>query len=99
MQRARPAMLMLTDLPQRRHDGSAASTGLASSGSGAAGSHSADGSSGGTAWQQRRLFLQAAVVHAHAEGVQVAFMSELRSPEGHLFGFRTGWRSSARGNG
>ncbi|KAL4440400.1 hypothetical protein ABPG75_003401 [Micractinium tetrahymenae] len=112
VRRTRPAMLLLTDLPQRQPDSSGTSSEDASQAShddshtsisDSVSRNGADGSRSRcdnvAAWQQRRLFLQAAVVHGQAAGLQVAFMSELRSPEGHLFGFRTGWRSVARGNG
>ncbi|PSC67092.1 putative phosphoinositide phosphatase SAC9 isoform X1, partial [Micractinium conductrix] len=77
LERVRPSMLLLTDLPQGDPSGGAAAA-----------------ASSAAQLQRARLFLQAAVVANQAQGVQCAFMSELRfMAEGHLFGFRTGWRS------
>lgn len=91
---ARPAMLLLTDLPQAEAsaDGNAATTnGTASSGTGSSGASSNGAASSGTTQADRRLCLQAYVVACQSRGVQCAFMSELRFlTEGYLAGFRTG---------
>lgn len=86
----RPAMLLLTDLPL----GSEGRSSIAGAGIAGPGDSS---DSGAACLQERRLFLQAYVVHAQGEaGLQCAFISELRFlAEGLIFGFRTGWTSAA----
>lgn len=61
--RTRPAMLLLTDLPQ------------GGGGDGAVGAADA-----AAEFERRRCFLRAQVVHSMAQGLTVAFMSELRFP-------------------
>lgn len=88
----RPAMLLLTDLPQQ--GGAGGSSDAAEDGAlqlPAAEAAAADAD----ATERRHLHLQAYIVAAQAAGLQCAFLSELRfTAEGRMHAFRTGWRAA-----
>ncbi|PRW57760.1 DEAD DEAH box [Chlorella sorokiniana] len=88
---ARPAMLLLTDLPQQGGadgGGEAAENALQPSAA-------APAEVAAQAAERRRLHLQAYIVAAQAAGLQCAFLSELRfTAEGRMHAFRTGWRAA-----
>lgn len=85
----RPALMLLTDLPQP-----AAGGGLGLGG--AEGGESAGGGDTPGSGPTTQAFLRAQVVHTALHGVQCAFLRELRFSELAMFGFRATWRSAER---
>lgn len=94
---ARPAMLLLSDMPQRGGAGSRADAADVAPQSidATAAAAAPAGAAADAAAEQRHLHLQAYIVGAQAAGLQCAFLSELRfTAEGRMYAFRTGWRAA-----